>query len=163
MRALILTAVTAAAAGLLLTGCEALGEDAPADGAEEEVSREEAMVDFAACMRDKGFDMPDPQGEGGAISLPAMAPDDEEAMEAMAECEELLPVDENAPSEEEMFESNLRMAECLRENGIDVEDPERGEGLALPIEPDDDEHMAAVTACSEETDGGGASVTGDDS
>ena len=164
MRALTLTAVTAAAAGLLLAGCGALGGDTAADGgtatggAEEEVSMEEAMVDFAACMRDQGFDVPDPQGEDGVFSLPAVDPDDEEYMDAMTECEELLPVDENAPSDEEMFESNLRMAECLRENGIDVEDPGRGEGLALPVEPGDDEHMAAVSSCSEETGGGGVTV-----
>ncbi|MFE3460205.1 hypothetical protein ACFXKD_21880 [Nocardiopsis aegyptia] len=161
MRALTLTAVTAAAAGLLLTGCGALGEETGGPGAEEEVSMEEAMVDFAGCMRDKGFDMPDPQGEDGVISLPAVDPEDEEYMDAMTECEDLLPVDENAPSDEEVFEENLRMAECLRENGIDVEDPERGQGLALPIDPDDDEHMAAVSECSEETGSGGGSLTVD--
>jgi hypothetical protein len=69
---------------------------------------------------------------------------------AMEECEALLPVDENAPSDEERFETDLRMAECLRENGIDVEDPEPGMGLALPIDPGDDEHMVAVTQCSDE-------------
>ncbi|GAB2497058.1 hypothetical protein [Nocardiopsis aegyptia] len=157
MRALTLTAVTAAAAGLLLTGCGALGEETGAAGAEEEVSMEEAMVDFAGCMRDKGFDMPDPEGEDGVIALPAVDPEDEEYMDAMTECEELLPVDENAPSDEEVFEDNLRMAECLREKGVDVEDPEQGQGLALPIDPDDDEQMAAVSECSEETDAGSVS------
>ncbi|RKS10536.1 hypothetical protein DFP74_6309 [Nocardiopsis sp. Huas11] len=158
MRALTLTAVAAAAAGLLLTGCGVLGGDTAADEGQEEVSMEEAMIDFAACMRDQGFDMPDPDGEGGMISLPAMDPDDEESLAAMEECEELLPVDENAPSEEEMFEADLRMAECLREHGLDVEDPERGKGLALPIEPGDDEHMAAVSACTEGAGGGGVTV-----
>ena len=154
MRALTLTAV-AAAAGLLLTGCGALGGDDGTDtaaGSDEgpEKTIEEAMLDFAACMRDNGVDMPDPESDGGMVALPVMGEDDEEMMAAMEECEALLPVDENAPSDEERFETDLKMAECLREHGIDVEDPEPGMGMALPIEPDDDDHMAAVSTCSEE-------------
>ena len=140
----------AAAAGLLLTGCGILGGDDAADtDASAEKSMEEAMLDFAACMRDNGVDMPDPESDGGMTALPAMGEDDEfEA--ALEACEGLIPVDENAPSDEERFETDLRLAECLRENGIDVDDPEPGMGMALPIDPDDDEHMAAVTQCSDE-------------
>ncbi|GAA1094443.1 hypothetical protein [Nocardiopsis metallicus] len=150
MRALTLTAAVTAAAGLLLTGCGVLGGDDAADSdAGAGKSMEEAMLDFAACMRDNGVDMPDPEPDGGMIALPAMGEDDEfEA--AMEACEGLLPVDENAPSDEERFETDLRMAQCLRENGIDVEDPEPGMGIALPVDPEDDEHMAALTRCSDE-------------
>lgn len=151
MRALILTAVAAAAAGLLLTGCGTLGGD---DGADSEAGAEktmdEAILDFAACMRDNGIDMPDPEGDGGTVSLPALGEEDDEMAEALEACEGLLPVDEDAPSDEERFETDLKLAECLRENGVDVEDPEPGMGLALPVNPDDDEHMAAVTTCTEE-------------
>ncbi|WP_040702519.1 hypothetical protein [Nocardiopsis ganjiahuensis] len=157
MRALTLMAATAAAAGLLLTGCGVLGGDDGADGSADgggdtEKSMDEAMLDFAACMRDHGVDMPDPEGDGGMIALPATGEGDEDTAQAMEACEELLPVDENAPSEEERFETDLKLAECLRENGIDIEDPEPGAGLTLPVDPDDDEHMAAVTTCTEEAD-----------
>ncbi len=157
MRALTLTAVATAAAGLLLTGCGVLGGDDGADGgadggADTETSLEEAMLDFASCMRDHGIDMPDPGGDGGLPGLPVMEEGDEEMTEALEACEGLLPVDEDAPSEEERFETDLKLAECLRENGIDVEDPERGVGLTLPVDPDDDEHMAALTTCTEEAD-----------
>ncbi|MBQ1081924.1 MULTISPECIES: hypothetical protein [unclassified Nocardiopsis] len=151
MRSLTLTAVATAAAGLLLTGCGAIGGDDAADPeSTEEKTMEEAMLDYAACMRDAGFDMPDPDSDGGMVALPAMEEPDEEMLAAMEECDALLPVDENAPSEEEQFESDLMVAECLRENGIDVEDPERGMGLAIPVDPEDDEHMAAVSSCTEE-------------
>lgn len=151
MRALTLTAVATATAGLLLTGCGVLGGDDAADSdAGTEKSMEEGMLDFAACMRDNGVDMPDPETDGGmAIVLPAMG-EDEDFEAAMEACEDHIPIDENAPSDEERFETDLRMAECLRSNGIDVEDPEPGMGLALPVDPDDDEHMAAVTQCSDE-------------
>lgn len=148
-------ALAAITAGLLLTGCGVLGGET-ADGADgtREPTMEEAMVDFAACMRENGFDMPDPDGEG-AISLPAAGPDDEELMAALEACEDVLPVDENAPSEEEMFEEGLRMAECMREEGYDMPDPERGQGIAIPMEPGDDEGMAALTRCSEQARGEG--------
>lgn len=160
MRALILTAAATAAAGLLLTGCGVLGgDDAAAPDASAEKSMDEAMLDFAACMRDAGFDMPDPDPDGGMIALPAIEDPDDEMLAAMEECEALLPVDENAPSDEERFEEDLRLAECLRENGVEVEDPEPGMGLALPIDPDDDEHVAAVSTCADFTLPGGS---GDD-
>ncbi|MDE3723493.1 hypothetical protein PWG71_19055 [Nocardiopsis sp. N85] len=155
MRASTVYALGAVMAGLLLTGCGPLGGegDDEASGTREP-TMEEAMVDFAACMRENGYDMPDPEGEG-MVHLPAAGPDDEELMAAMETCENLLPVDENAPSEEEMFEENLRMAECMRENGYDMPDPERGMGLAVPVDPDDDEGMAALTRCSETARGEG--------
>ena len=151
MGVLTLTAAATAAAGLLLTGCAALGGDDAADPeAGSEKSADEAMLDFASCMRDAGFDMPDPGPDGGTIALPALEDPDDEMLAAMEECEALLPVDENAPSDEERFEADLRMAECLREHGVEVEDPEPGMGMALPIDLDDDEHMAAISTCSEE-------------
>ena len=165
MRALTLTAAAAVSAGLLLTGCGVLGGDGgEADpGAAEEKTQEEAAVEFTECMREAGIDMPDPGagGEEGGIAIPGMDAEDEDVVAAMEECEELIPVDENAPSEEEVFEDDLAMAECLREHGMDIDDPEPGAGLALPVEPDDDEDMAAITTCSEERDGGDSESNGE--
>lgn len=143
-------ALGAVAAGLLLTGCGAPGGDTDegADGAREP-TMEEAMVEFAACMRENGYDMPDPEGEG-MIALPAVDPDDEELVAALEACEDIIPVDENAPSEEELFQEGLLMAECMREEGFDMPDPERGQGIAIPVEPGDDEGMEALTRCSEQ-------------
>lgn len=150
-------AFATAAAVFLLTGCGALGDDSEADGAGGETAEvqtdEEALLDFAACMRDNGIDMPDPDEEDIRIALPGGDEDEETLMAATEECEDLLPVDEDAPSEEEMFEESLRIAECMRENGIDVDDPEPGQGLALPAE--DDEQSEAVSACVEEHQGAG--------
>ncbi|MFE9246987.1 hypothetical protein [Nocardiopsis sp. NPDC006938] len=149
MRSLTLITVATATAGLLATGCGVLGEGDAADSeASSEKTMEEAMLDYAACMRDAGFDMPDPDPDGGMIALPALEEPDDEMLAAMEECDALLPVDEDPLTDEERFEADLRIAECLREHGIDIEDPERGMGLAIPIDPDDDEHMAAVSACT---------------
>jgi len=155
MRALALPALGAVLTGLLVTGCGVLGGDGDADpqaggGAAAEAggeqSMEEAVLDFTACMRDNGVDLPDPEG-GDMPALPV--DEDGEMTAAMEECEALLPVDENAPSEEEVFEQAMRMTECMRENGLDVPDPEPGQGLAV-IEPDDDEGMEITMRCAEE-------------
>ncbi|MFL1381272.1 hypothetical protein [Nocardiopsis protaetiae] len=159
-------ALGAVTAGLLLTGCGVLGGDGGEEaGGTREPTMEEAMVDFAACMRENGIDMPDPEGEG-MISLPAVDPDDEEYLAALEACEDILPVDENAPSEEELFQEGLLMAECMRAEGFDMPDPERGQGIAIPIEPGDDEGMEAMMRCSEqaqeEVRGGAGGQGGED-
>ncbi|MES0832294.1 hypothetical protein [Nocardiopsis tropica] len=160
MRALALPALGAVLTALLSTGCGLLGgggagtADAEAGG---EPSMEEAMLDFAACMRDNGVDVPDPEG-GNMPAMPVSGPDDDEMTAALEECEELLPVDENAPTEQEAFEDSLELAECLREQGLDVPDPEPGVGMTLP-EVRGDENMEAVAACtggSIQLDGAGA-------
>ncbi|ADH70169.1 MULTISPECIES: hypothetical protein [Nocardiopsis] len=156
--------VGAALAGLLLTGCGALGGgESGGGGAEggEETSAEEARLEFAECMRDNGHEMPDPEpdSEGGvAFALPEA--DQEGFKEALEACEEHLPVDEDAPDQQEVFEQDLKMAECLRENGIDIPDPRPGESLTLPVDPEDDEHTEALTTCSEDVFGEGGGFGG---
>lgn len=151
MRALTLPALGAVLTALLLTGCGTSEEGGSGGtaGAETggEKSMEDAVLEFAACMRDNGVDMPDPEGQG-MPSLPVTQ--DEEMEAAMEACEDLLPVDENAPTEQEAFEHSLELAECLRDNGVDVPDPELGELLDLPQNPDDEE-MEAFATCTEDS------------
>ncbi|GGN30072.1 hypothetical protein FHR83_004268 [Actinoplanes campanulatus] len=46
---------------------------------------------------------------------------------------------------------NLKFAECLREQGLDVPDPEPGKGMMLKFGPDSDQQkvQAAMEACRE--------------
>ncbi|MBO3737964.1 hypothetical protein [Actinoplanes flavus] len=46
---------------------------------------------------------------------------------------------------------NLRFAQCLREQGLDVPDPEPGKGMTLKFGPDSDQRkvQAAMEACRE--------------
>jgi hypothetical protein len=63
---------------------------------------EDTLVDFAACMRDNGYDMPDPDlsnfgdrsGEGGGPFGGQIDPDDPGFTSAMEECEHIF---ENLP------------------------------------------------------------------
>jgi len=111
-------------------------------------------LDFAACMREHGIDMEDPDPNGGSV---AQRPADEtpERQEATAACLEKLgpsPVRDGGgskgaggPSAEEMHEQLLAMAKCLRDLGYDVKDPAKGSGLGIPegITEEDLEKCAA--------------------
>lgn len=143
------------------------GPDRPADDPEFQ----DAMLEFAQCMRDHGIDMPDPEfsdeggvsiggppGEGGA------GPDDEEWRAAEEACRPIM--DEAVPDEmrldpEEQAELQDRLveqAECMREKGYDMPDPEvdangrvtararGGEGDGGPP-PDDEQFREDMDDC----------------
>lgn len=109
------------------------GPTRPADDPEFQ----DAILEFAQCMRDHGVDMPDPEfsddggvrigrgpGEGGA------GPDDEEWQAAEEACQPIM--DEAVPEERrldpeeqaEMQDRLVEQAECMREKGYDMPDPE---------------------------------------
>ncbi|MDA2803462.1 hypothetical protein [Nocardiopsis suaedae] len=138
---------------LLLGGCAGQGGGAAApDGSPSPGEGAEADgVEFAQCMRDNGIDVEDPKGDG---MMPALPAGDGAVEKALEECEDLLPSSDDERSEEEVFQENLEMAECLREHGMDIEDPERGEGLAIPL-TDDEESQAALEECGQEVTVGG--------
>lgn len=126
---------------------------------------EDAVLAFAQCMRDHGVDMPDPQmdGEGGVAIAIEGKPGDEAKMEAaQAACEPLMEnargdMDIDPEQRAEMQAEMLEFAECMREHGIDMDDPvfsddgrvtQRGPGPdAEGSEFDDDEFNAAADEC----------------
>lgn len=141
-RNLTLTATLASLAfvGLSLAGCSTSEPTNP--GPEDTPSfssAEEYQLAFAECMRGKGIDMPDP-GEGGQIS----AGSGDLYLEAAETCQDELGAppagsgDEGIPSEAEQHEIFLRMAECFRDNGIEIPDPAVGESLSIPMDADQD-------------------------
>jgi hypothetical protein len=124
----------------------------------------DAVVAFAECMREHGIDMPDPQinGDGGIAIAIEGTPGNEAEMEAAQEaCE---PIMENArgdmevdPEQEaEMQAQLLEFAECMREHGIDMPDPQfQGDGRVLnrmdeDVDPESDEFQAASEACGQD-------------
>jgi hypothetical protein len=93
---------------------------------------QDAALEYAQCMREHGVDMPDPEfeGEGGvSMRLPeGVNPDDLEAAEE--ECRPIM--DEVAPDADqidpeqqaEMQDQMLEVAQCMRDKGHDMPDPE---------------------------------------
>jgi hypothetical protein len=142
---------------------------------------EDAALEFAQCMRDHGIDMPDPQIDsdggrtrvqigGGPGQSPELGPDGQPSEEFQAAQEACQPILEEAapemqltPEEQaEMQDRLVEMAECMRERGHDMPDPQVGEGGMVTIgggpgqggpvpgSPEEDEFMADMEECSEE-------------
>ena len=104
--------------------------------AEEVVSVEEAQLLLARCLRENGYDITDPKnGESlrsviGPILLAADQKGREELQETIQTCgeENNIPLGGSAEFENpevvaEQLDSQLEIARCFREKGIEVEDP----------------------------------------
>jgi hypothetical protein len=151
---------------------------------------QDAMLEYAECMRDHGIDMPDPefQGDGGVTQMmpegeaggPGPSEEFEAADEAcqpiiedaMPEAEELSP-EEQAERQDQM----VAMAECMRDKGYDMPDPQVDSNGRVRIErrgspssdtgpqEDQEQFQEDMEACSEEAGlpdspvGGGGGVT----
>jgi hypothetical protein len=137
---------------------------------------QDAMVEFAECMREHGIDMPDPEvGEGGMVVIGGVGGDGDgppsdaemEEMEAAEEaCQSILEeVRSSMPRPDpeqlaEMREQALEFAECMREHGIDMPDPvfsedggisqRIGDGDGPGFDPADDDFEEAAEECGQE-------------
>jgi hypothetical protein len=112
---------------------------------------------FAECMREEGIDIPDPgpnqEGLSAALHEAEQNYDRQTYDQALTACEELLDHRDHdrgghAPDDEMMLE----LAECLREQGLDVPD-NLFEGGAMH-DVDDNELRAAMQECRDEVAGG---------
>jgi hypothetical protein len=136
--------------GALLSGCgSADGDQGSADESTSASTFEDYQIAFAGCMREKGFDVPDPSADGG-VRAPAI--DDMEAFTTASEaCRDKLgppPAVEGEPtkSEEERLAEMVAMAECFREHGIEMPDPKQGEMVTIPMDAPED----VLKACAPE-------------
>lgn len=87
---------------------------------------DEQALRFAACMRDNGVDMPDPgPGQQGLVeAFQSVSGNYDQATldTAVAACQSLLPQYEAEGPQHGSEEWQLAVAECLREQGLDVSD-----------------------------------------
>lgn len=147
------------------------------DTGEAEPSPEEAFLEYAACMRGEGIDMPDPEyvdggdGTGGIVvsrrnegdageQEPLVDPDSDEFQAAEAECSPILEavvgeIEIDPEQQAENREQMLAFSECMREHGVDYPDPEFGSDgrVTMSVEmggQDPDDFAAAQAACDEQ-------------
>ena len=122
---------------------------------------EQALVDFAECMREQGVEVETSyEGDGADVGIRIEAEPDDVAPgdleEADAACRHLLPKGlmepPSAEEREEMFDNALRFAECMREHGIDWPDPQQAEGGGILFGPADgtDPNDPAIREAEEE-------------
>jgi hypothetical protein len=151
---LFLLAVAALAAactgqGAAPSGVATLGSPSPAPAGSSEpapsLDPEDAILAFAECMRDHGVDMPDPQvGPNGEVSIGIAGgvggPDRAEMQAAHEACQGLMEGALGEPQEltPEQKDAMLAFAQCMRDNGVDMPDPQFQSGGAVMIGPGPD-------------------------
>jgi hypothetical protein len=161
-------AVAGVAAMLALTGCGRAddgGQVATAsgtqDGQQDETAdqpvldEDERRRQFTQCMRDNGVDLPDPEpGAGGKIVVGDRDGLDKDKVRAALEaCRQFMPNGgERPPPSPEDLEKMRQFAQCMRDNGVDMPDPDPNTGgILIPKDgedrPDEETLDKASEAC----------------
>ena len=104
--------------------------------AEEVVSIEDAQLLLARCLRENGYDIKDPKNDESLRSVlqPVFLAADQKGREEFQETIQTCAEDNNIPlggsadfenpeAVADSLDTQLEFAQCLRENGIEIEDP----------------------------------------
>jgi hypothetical protein len=139
-------------------------------GDDKKTNPEDAMLEFARCMREHGVDMPDPDTSGGPGVVKFAAPasggqridaDGTKFQEAHEACQHFMedarPQNLSPERQQEMQDQALAFSRCMREHGVDMPDPSFGEGGQVMmrigggegIDPEDPKFQEAQKACGE--------------
>jgi hypothetical protein len=148
--------------------------DSETDGKDKDTNDkknpEDAMLEFARCMRENGVDMPDPDTSGGpgvvtfraggaASAGTKIDADGGTFQKAHEACKDLMgdvgPMNMTPEQQQEMQDQALAFSRCMREHGIDMPDPNFGEGgqvmmrldKATAFDPSDPKFEEAQKAC----------------
>jgi hypothetical protein len=117
-----------AAAGALtvfvLAGC---GAGSKPTGAASSLNPHDQEVKFAQCMRQHGVNMPDPK-PGGGLTISARQGEKTKVDAAMKACQKYSPKGNLNPNDPRVRDHMLKVAQCLRQHGVNVPDPQPGEG-----------------------------------
>jgi hypothetical protein len=156
-------------------------QNASNDSDKKEMTEEEqqqAMLDYARCMREHGIDMPDPtfdENGRGAVAISGVGGSDgpnEATMKAAEDaCQPIMQdVIDNAPEQDpeevaKRQQEALDFAKCMRDHGVDFPDPVFEDGgrmtQKMTVDPNDPNFQSAQEACAPEGGGGpGFSVGG---
>ena len=125
-------------------------DDVPTRTTRSKKNPEDAMLEFARCMREHGVDMPDPDTSGGpgvvtfkaggsASAGTKIDADMRQFQEAHEACKDLMgdvgPISMTPEQQQEMQDQALAFSRCMREHGVNMPDPDlRRRG------PGDDDH-----------------------
>ncbi|MEV0973847.1 hypothetical protein [Microtetraspora glauca] len=112
----------------------------------------DAQLKFAQCMREHGIDMPDPGTDGRIRVQIPKGMDKGKADSAMKECQPIMEKavgDKVRADDPEMRDRMLKLAQCMREHGIDMPDPTDGRVQMKIPEGGEQKLKAAEEACKE--------------
>jgi hypothetical protein len=158
-------------------GGDAVGTDEDSG----EVDTEAALLDFAQCLRDEGIQADDPQVDAdGNVSLRSVFQsaevDRSEMQEVLQVCGEFLEGIQQRfgdVDQTERQDSQLAFAQCMRDNGIDMDDPDfsnsppdgggnpgEGGGPFGQLDREDPDFQSALDACQDLRAGFGRGAPG---
>ncbi|SDH02234.1 hypothetical protein SAMN05421505_110139 [Sinosporangium album] len=119
---------------------------APAGGGEEQLKPEEKILKFVQCMRENGVQMEDPDpSDGGRFRMDMRGQDKSIVEAAQQKCQKHSPMSgPGAKQDPQMAENMVKMAQCMRANGVEkFPDPE-GQGLLITPEISKDPDFPAA-------------------
>ncbi|WP_232384368.1 hypothetical protein [Actinomadura violacea] len=98
------------------------------------LSAEDAQLKFAQCMRQNGVDVPDP-GSGHAETMRiGKGSDREKVQAALKKCQSWLQAGGKMPDlkDPKVRDQFVKFAQCLREHGVDMKDPDPDGTIRIP-------------------------------
>ncbi len=130
------------------------------DSRPDPVKDQENFLKYAQCMREQGVDMPDPQMDGGGISMMIPQGTDKAKVDAANElCKQHLPNGgQPMKADPEMQEKMRKFAQCMRDNGLpDFPDPDEDGGIRIDgggpggggVDPRSEAFKKAEAACKD--------------
>ncbi|MBF8185842.1 hypothetical protein ITP53_08820 [Nonomuraea sp. K274] len=158
--------VTALMAAVAVAGCgsrqgdtgvasvAAAGTAKPAASASSTTTAdpEEQGRKFAACMRENGVPMEDPGPKGGGGLTKIEGVDKKKVAEALEVCRAEAPAKVADRANPQNVEQLRNLAQCMRENGVDMPDPNPdgtfANGTMGTIAREDPKTMKALQACN---------------
>ncbi|WP_204045638.1 hypothetical protein [Acrocarpospora phusangensis] len=115
---------------------------------------------FAQCMRENGVDMPDPEPGGNQVMIRQKKGQEGVTEKALKACEKYRPViDASKIDDSELQDAMLKFAQCMRDNGVDMPDPQVDGGrvrIGGPgMDPESPTTQKAMEACRDAMPNGG--------
>jgi hypothetical protein len=130
---------------LALAGCGGHGGGNAA--ASPSANEHDMAVKFAQCMRQHGVQVDDPQpGQPGIRIRSKLSQSATDA--AMQACRKYSPRGDINPNDPKVRDQMLKVAQCLRQHGVQVADPAPGKGLRIQLKHPDAKTQQAVEACN---------------
>ncbi|WP_424187842.1 hypothetical protein ACOBQX_08420 [Actinokineospora sp. G85] len=130
MKRLFGTGIPAIALACVLVGCSDSGDTTAATTTS--TTSDDALAKYAQCMRDNGVELPDPEpGNPGSLYV-GVDKDSPAFTSANKVCGSILQgvvedrKNQSGEDQKEQHDKLLALAQCLREHGVNVPDPQAG-------------------------------------
>ncbi|MER7502837.1 hypothetical protein AB0L05_06035 [Nonomuraea pusilla] len=112
----------------------------------------ERNLKYAQCMRENGVDVPDPERGKGLMMRFGKETSPEKVQKAQEACKQYAPSGmTGGKADPQRAEAMRRLAQCMRDNGVEAfPDPEGGAVRITPEVGDDPDFKAAQDKCHKE-------------